>query len=250
MNFENVGLGIIKVINTNNKTEKIISLEDDESKVDKYFKEYKCKPGEYLQQIPIKQKERSCLYVTGMSGSGKTTYSKKYIDQYKKMYKKREVYVFSFFAEDKSLGDKVTRIKLDDKFLNTTLHLEDMANSLVLFDDIDTIRNKPLKNKLKHILHTLLECGRHHNIEVIYISHQANKAHETKCILNECTSITVFPKVMSSKTFQYLMSSYFGFDKEQMKRLKSLPSRWVCIMKTYPNIVMYQGGCYVSEVEL
>lgn len=250
MNFEEIGLGIAKVINTNNNKEKIISVEDNEKKVKDYFKEYICKEGEYIQQTPIKQRERSCLYITGMCGSGKTTYSKKYIDQYKKMYKKREVYVFSFFTEDKSLGNKVTRIKLDDEFVDTELTLEDMANSLVLFDDIDTIKNKYISNKLKHILNTLLECGRHHNIEVIYISHQPNKGFETKCILNECTSITIFPKVMSSKTFKYLLECYFGFDKNQMKQLKALNSRWVTICKTYPNIILYEGGCYVLEIDI
>jgi uncharacterized protein YerC len=251
MNFQNIGIDIAKVINTNNKTEKILSVEDDVKKVgeDNYFKEYKCKEGEYIQQIPSKNRDRSCLYVTGMSDSGKTTYSKKYIDQYKKMFKKREVYVFSYFKEDKSLGNKVNRINLD-KLADTPLELEDMANSLVLFDDIDTIRQKALRNRLKGILHCLLELGRHYNIEVIYISHQANKSAETKCILNEAVSITIFPKVMSSKNFKYLLENYYGLNKKQMIRIKSLPSRWVTITKTYPNILLYLGGAYVLEADL
>ena len=251
MNFQNIGIDIAKVINKNNNTDKIISVEDSINKVGKenYFKEYKCKEGEKIQQIPSKNRERSCLYVTGMSGSGKTTYSKAYIDEYKKMFKKREVYVFSYFAEDKSLGNKVKRVNLD-KLADTPLELEDMADSLVLFDDIDTIRQKSLRDRLKGILHCLLELGRHHNIEVIYISHQANKSAETKCILNEATSITIFPKVMSSKTFKYLLENYYGLDKKQMIRIKSLPSRWVTITKTYPNILLYEGGAYVLEAEL
>lgn len=260
MNFENIGLSVLKVMNENdnekkyknkNKIEKIICVEHNKNKVDNYFEEYKCKEGEYLQMIPPDERERSVSFVAGQSGSGKTYWSKKYIEEYKKKFKKRNIYVFSFFDKDKSLNEKyLKRIRLNDEFINTPLDLEDFADSLCLFDDIDTIRNKKLKDKLKSILNSLLELGRHHNVDVIYISHQCNKGWETKCILNECTSITIFPKTMSANNFKYLLSNYFGMDKTQLRKINSLDSRAVTIIKSFPTVIAYDKGCYVLKNEI
>ncbi|MHA2039980.1 MAG: hypothetical protein ACW98X_26510, partial [Promethearchaeota archaeon] len=71
MNFERVGPSFCKIINSNNKTEKIIYVESNKDKVHNYFEFYDCKSGEHLELMP-KKETRSCLYVTGKSGSGKT----------------------------------------------------------------------------------------------------------------------------------------------------------------------------------
>jgi RecA-family ATPase len=253
MNFENIGLEVAKVINDNKKkdNEKILSVEDDEDKVKDYFEEYKCLKGERMQQIPIKQRERDVLFISGQSGSGKSTYSRKYIEQYHKMYKKRPVFVFSYFQDDPSLDSLkyLKRIPLDEKFVNTELVLEDFRDTLVLFDDIDCIRNKEIRTKLFNILHSLLELARHVNCTVLYLSHLSTKGHETRTILNECGSVTIFPKNMNSRAFKYLLETYFGLDKAQIKRIKQLRSRAITIVKTYPNIVIYEGGCYVLKCD-
>lgn len=251
MNFEGVGLSIAKVINENNKTEKILSVEDDEEKVKDYFKEYKCLKGEKVQQIPIKERSRDVLFVSGQSGSGKSTYSRKYIEQFHKMYKKRPVYVFSYFQEDPSLDSLkyLKRIPLNDEFASTQLSLEDFRDSLCLFDDIDCVKQKKIRDKLFNILHSLLELARHVNCTVIYLSHLSTKGHETRTILNECISSTIFPKNMNARGFKYLLESYFGLDKKQIKRIKQLKSRAVTIVKTYPNVVIYEGGAYVLECD-
>ena len=72
--------------------------------------EFKTKGDVVIQQIPDKNTERSVLYVTGMSGSGKSVYSKAYIEQYHKMYPKNEVFIFSSLAEDATL-DKLKYMK-------------------------------------------------------------------------------------------------------------------------------------------
>jgi len=251
MNLENIGLSVAKVINENNKTEKIISVEDDKEKVSNYFEEYKCLKGETMQQIPVKQRQRDVLFISGASGSGKSTFSRFYIEQYHKMYKKRPVYVFSYFQEDPSLDSLkyLKRIPLDSKFVSTSLELEDFKQSLCLFDDIDCVRSKPIRDKLLNILHSLLELARHVECTVLYLSHLSTKGHETRTILNECGSCTIFPKNMNSRAFKYLLESYFGMDKHQIKRIKQLKSRAVTIVKTYPNIVIYSGGCYVLKCD-
>jgi hypothetical protein len=256
MNTEGVGLSFAKVIRERSKEDKskkksetLISLEDDESRVRAPFHEWECMKGEKMQLIPIEQKERSVLYVCGQSGSGKSYYSNQYIRQYRKMYPKNNIYLFSPHEDDKSLSCKaILKIRLDENFLSTPLQLEDFKDSLCMFDDIDVLKNKsPIKMKLQLILQTLLETGRHANVSVIYISHLANKGFETKCILNEATSVVIFPKVMSARACGYLLGSYFGLTKQQISRVKNLKSRAVTLIKLYPNCVMYDGGVYILD---
>lgn len=251
MNFENIGLTIAKVENKNNKTEKFISVENDKSKVKHYFEEYKCLNGEVIHQIPVKQLERDVGYISGKSGSGKSTYVSTYVDQFHKMFPKRPIFLFSFFPEDKNLKQKyIKRIKLDDKFVSTELFIEDFENSLIIFDDIDTIKNLAIKKKLKGINDTILECGRHHNITYLYTSHLTNKSNETRTILNESGSLTIFPKMMMTKAFKYLLGEYFGLSKAQIKMIYNLPSRAITIHKTYPHVVTYEKGAFVLHADL
>jgi hypothetical protein len=252
MNFENIGLSIAKVINENNKTEKIISVESDKDKVKDYFEEYKCLKGEYIQQIPVKQNSRSVGYISGKSGSGKSTYSRKYIEQYHKMYKKRPIYVFSYFKEDPSLDSLkyIKRIPMDDKFLSTEFMLDpDFKDCLCLFDDIDLIKHKALKNKVFGILYTLLEGGRHVNCELLVLSHIGCKGGETRTQLSESTSITIFPRMINARACKYILETYMGMDKNQIKRVKQLNSRWVTVVQSYPNVVLWNGGCYVLKCD-
>ena len=91
----------------------------------------------------------------------------------------------------------------------------------------------------------MLEIGRHHNVSVIFTSHNATMGLDTKRILNECHSITLFPKNLGGKTSKYLLDGYVGMDKDQIKKLKKVNSRWVTILKTYPQMVISEKEAYV-----
>jgi hypothetical protein len=210
--------------------------------------EYKCKGDITIQQIPDKNTERSVLYITGQSGSGKSFYTKNYIVEYHKMYPKNEVYIFSSLADDPTL-DKLKytkRIKIKEQpFLDSEIGAIDFSKSLCIFDDCDVISNKIIKLKVYKLLNEMLEIGRHHNVSVIFTSHNATMGLDTKRILNECHSITLFPKNLGGKTSKYLLDGYVGMDKDQIKKLKKVNSRWVTILKTYPQMVLSEKEAYV-----
>lgn len=248
MNFEQEGVGAIAEIRSTNKNKKAqeIFVENDKSKVDVFLKEIKCKDNEHLQHIPNKSNERDILYITGASGSGKSYYMNKYIQEYTKKHKKNKVYLFSSIDDDISIkSTTIKRIKLNEGFMNTELTASDFKDSLVLFDDTDVISNKNVLKKVNNILNVILQTGRHFNTSVIYTSHTACNGTLTKVILNEAHSITIFPSGLGGRSMKYLLDSYFGLDKDQIKKIKKLNSRWVTIMKTYPMIVMYEKGAYI-----
>ena len=104
-----------------------------------------------------------------------------------------------------------------------------------------------MKLKLKDIMNMILETGRHTKTSFIYTSHIANKGNETKTILNETHSVTIFPNTAGARTMKYLLEGLFGLDKHQIKKIKQLgttKSRWITIVKSYPLIVLHQKGAY------
>lgn len=248
MNLEGIGTPIAKIINSKRKTERNIYLEPDVKLVTHNYSQFALKEPDHLQPIPNISNERDILYICGMSGSGKSYYARKYAIQYHKMHPNNLVYLFSSLQGDKSIDQPwIQRVTINDEFLNTNFTIEDFENSLIIFDDIDCLINKMMKKKLYEILSMILETGRHSKTSCIYTSHLACKGHESKTILNECSSVTVFTKACGGRNLKYLLENYFGLDKKQIELLKKLPSRWVTITKSYPIVVMYEKGCYILQ---
>ena len=196
--------------------------------------------------------ERSVLYVTGPSGSGKSYYTRQYIEDYHKKFPKRNVYVFSSLSECATL-DKLKylkRIKVkEDKFLNSDLSAKDFAESLTVFDDCDVISNKIVKKKIFDVLNSILETGRHFKCSVVFTSHNANMGLDTKKILTESHSITIYPRNMGAKPLKYLLSEYLGFDRKEIGKLKKCSGRWVTICKTtYPMTFFDQQKVSVKQM--
>jgi hypothetical protein len=104
-------------------------------------------------------------------------------------------------------------------------------------DDVDSITDKIIKKKVYSILTSINNTGRHFKVSLIFTSHIACGGNETKSILNESHSLTVFVKNMGGKMSKYLLENYLGLDKEEIKRIKNVKdSRYVTIVKSYPMV--------------
>ncbi len=192
-----------------------------------------------------KSLERQILYVTGMSGSGKSSYVGMCINSYHKQYKGHKCYVFSNKTEDPALDkEKIIRIKIDEELIEDPLTLDELKNCLVIFDDIELMANKQLNQEINRLAELIMNQGRSYKIHFIYVQHQANNYKQTRPILNEMHGITIFPSMGSNYSMNYLLSKYFGFNKKQIDKLIHLPSRWVTIYKA-PMICLHEKGCYL-----
>jgi hypothetical protein len=250
-NFEDIGNPVALLEDDNEKDRKKWKTlyVGDQKKCITPYKELKLKdkPNLHFQVIPDRSIERTIRYVTGASGSGKSYWTKKYVEEYHKLYPKREVYILSSLSDDTTL-DKIkylNRIKLEGDFMTDTITAETFKDSLLIFDDCDCLVNKLQKLKIDGILNSVLETGRHFNVEVVYTSHLACNGRDTRRILNECKSVTIFPSGLGGKSMKYLLDNYFGLDKEQIKKIKKLNSRWVTIQKGFPMIVMSDKECFI-----
>jgi len=205
--------------------------------------------NETFTPMPNTSKDRTVNYIFGQSGSGKSYYVYLFAMNYKKLYKKNPIYVFSTLESDKEGLDRIPNIKriaLNEEFLNDEIvPIEEFKNSLIIFDDVDNIASKPLKKKLWSYMNSMLQTGRHFNISMCITFHVSASGHETKMIINEATSITYFPATIGNRNLKYMLDSYLGLDKQQILKIKKLNSRWITVVKSYPKVILSEKDCYI-----
>jgi len=210
--------------------------------------EIKIKDG-ILQPMPNKTIIEK-IYISAPSGAGKSTFTGKWIGEYTKMFKDDEIYLFSSLPNDRVLDiHNPTRIILDNDLLNDPIEPKELVNSLVIFDETDTIRNENMKKNMENLRDHILEVGRHYNTRILITSHLLSNFISTRRVLNEATGVVVFPK-SGSGTFHIknFLKKYCGFDKKQIKKFINLPSRWVMIYRSYPQYVLYEKGAYLPMI--
>lgn len=237
-NFEKIGKQLA-VISGGKLDKKIVSIagHDGEQPV-KSFTEIPLKDGKY-QQIPNPDTEREILYIVGPSGSGKSYYTKAYIEQYKKKHKKAEIFLFSALKEDETL-DKVKpkRILIDDRLVSDPIQVEEFAGCCVIFDDVDVISNKAHREAVYSILNQILEVGRHHKTTCIVTNHLPTAGKDTRRIINESHSVTYFPHSGSAGQMKRLLTEYLGLDSKTLKRVRKQQTRWATVFKNYPMAIL------------
>jgi hypothetical protein len=209
--------------------------------------------NEYMQQMPFIDLKygvhRNIAYISGQSGSGKSYYMTQYVKRYRKMFPKNPIIIFSSVPEDKSIDSikNTIRIPLDDNFIKMPISIaQDLSHSFVLFDDcLEMISNPSIQAKLNDIMSKILTVGRHYHISAGITTHVAQNYDKTRLILVECNSITCFPSTMSNSSLRRLMETSFGMDKEDIQKIKKLPSIWVTVMRLNSGFfVLYETGCY------
>jgi len=226
------------------KKNKIIYLDSD-GESHNLFNQLKIKEGS-LQLIPNKNTERSILYIAGQSGSGKTYFLGQYLKEYKKLFPDNEIYIFSSVPKgDISLdGVELNYIELES-LLEEDLTTYDFENSFVVFDDTDCITNKKVREAVRKIQNSVLEVGRHTKTYCALTNHQLYDGVVTKKVLNESTSITIFPLTLGNRSLKYLLDNYLGLSKEEIQNIKKLKSRSVTFIKSYPKLVLSSKELYV-----
>ena len=211
---------------------------------------------EYDIELPSNQRfqycvdkniERQIVYIAGASGSGKSYWCKQFLAEYHKVYPSRSIYMFSALDSDITLDSLkyMERVKISDELLNEDFKSEDFADSLCIFDDCDALSNKKLRKKILEIQNTILTTGRHYNVSCLINTHTPCAGFDTKLILNECHACVIFPAGLGGRAKSYLLETYLGLDKLQIKKLKNIDSRSICFIKGYPQVVLAERNAYI-----
>lgn len=194
-------------------------------------------------QVPNGE-DRVCMYICAPNQSGKTTYVARYLEKYKEVYPDKDVLLFSKLSEDPILDRfNVERINISELEIDDIM--EKLANALVIFDDYDQITEKHDRAKIMNLINEILCNGAHFNIDIIITNHLLSDYKNTRTILNECTTFTIFPFSGAENQKRHLLSYYFGMNSKKISELKDLNSHWVTLYKNFPQMVLYEHGIYI-----
>ena len=174
-----------------------------------------------------------------------------YVDEYKKTVSKARSVIFSSLSDDSSI-DKIKGLKSYQVKREVPHHREfqpkDFKDCFVIFDDTDCLTDKRfrLRKLIGSVELYLLETGRHYEHERSGNKSFGYRRTQLRSVyLNECKSVVIFPSGLGGRSIKYLLDNYFGLDREQIKRIKKLNSRWVCINKGFPMSVVADKEAYV-----
>lgn len=202
--------------------------------------------GEIFPLPQFNKTER--LYVCGPTESGKSYFIKKYLQKLRKVKPDTTIYIFSDVEEDPEIDElkNITRLNLDEGLLEQeTIDIEKFDDSVCVFDDIDSIQHPKIYKMICSLRDGMLRRGRHNNISVVCTSHLMTDYKNTRIILNECNSLCFFPRSGCSSGINYMLKKYCGLNKDQIKKVYDLPSRWVYLNNYYPKYIIYNKGIYI-----
>ena len=198
------------------------------------------------------------IAVLGKSGSGKSHFIGQLLDSMtsKKFGNpERKIVIISGVEQDDALdkerGPKdqkslPIRLNLDNERLGEVT-IDDLDGSIVIFDDTENISDKVVNTTLHRLRNSICERGRHHNIDLLSVSHNALGGHMTRLVHSESTGCVVFPQYTQFHTLNAYLTKYIGLSKENISKVVQLGkvSRYVYISNLSPCYIVYMKGVFL-----
>lgn len=172
----------------------------------------------------IKQPHRLTAFIAGNPGAGKSYLATDLIEL---LPKDSEVLLFTALEENDGnfdrLKNKIWKIKMDPEVLgrlSLSIIRSRCKKPVLLFDDVDKIRDKTVEKLVFALMEDALANGRGHkkhdgegDIHVICTSHALNDYRKTKYTLENSDYVCIFPQ---STTFMQMrrMFDKLGLSKE------------------------------------
>lgn len=216
--------------------------ETNDNPFKEYKKEYKEKVNReiYLNDgklipLPTCMKDQTdACFISAPRGCGKSTMARKMMDEYREKFPKNQIVVISKCKDDPVFkGVKgLMRIDIDDEFVEDPLTLEELKDSLVVFDDYDSGFDKEKYEAICALRDNILDNGRKYGCSTIIAQHATTDYRRTRKQLFECDSYVLFPKGGTTYALKRVMMQYLGLSREMFHKLMDLPSRWIYVKKT------------------
>jgi len=195
-------------------------------------------------------KGREVIYITAPSGAGKSTWISKYAKNYLKMYPGNRVILLSRLGKDEVLDQikGLRRLPLNQEIVEHPINCqEELRDTLVIFDDVDTMKGKAVKKALMELQDDILQVGRHSNTSILISSHLTTNYKETRVVLAESHKVVVFPRASSAHSLRYLLTKYVGVEKQDLSKIMRSPSRWVQVHRNFPRFVLGEKQAYILQ---
>ena len=210
-----------------------------------YFKQVKLRRGE---KFVVKPLPWEILYVAGPTGCGKSWWIKSYIVEYMLMFPERRVILLSRHEEDPAYeGLNLTTISLDPRDSEElySLTVEDLRESLVIFDDCDRLMDKGIVKFVKSLISDTIMNGRKMEVSAIVTTHIVMDGAKTKEIVSQCNKIVVFPGSGTNSGLKRLFEVYLGMSQQEQEHVMRLKGRWVCVDLTAPRYLLSKKEAFM-----
>lgn len=197
--------------------------------------------------LPTAEPER--LYVAGRSGAGKSVVAALYIREWVEQHPGGRVILLSTHDDEKAYESlPVQQMDLDEDFISDPPTVQELANSLVVFDDVDNLQDKKLQAAVGALQNDLIANGRKHGIWTVNLNHQLTDYSRTRHLLNEASRVVFFPGGTTYHISRYL-KVYAGLSPLQIKRVLAVKSRWVCLGLGTPMYVLSEHELFILPRE-
>ena len=130
--------------------------------------------------------------------------------------------------------------------------MDELRNSICIFDDVDSVRDKKLKESLNKLKDDILKNGRSHSgdrnedIDVIMTNHNVLGGHETTTMIRESFFYVVFPKGSTTQSLNQITKKYSGLKNDHVQRVIRNPARYVIIHNTHPGYVLTEKEIFLT----
>lgn len=181
------------------------------------------------------------FHVNGKNSSGKSYWIAEYVKLYMDKYPNNDIFLFSRKKKDKVFDEieGLIRVPMDEDFLEANIDIDALENSLVIFDDVERLP-KEYKKKVFEMRDSLLQLGRDRHNFIMNATHTVKNYAATKTINEETSGFTIFPKKNINQS-KKILKDFIGLNKNQIKDVMELNSRWVFIRMDVPLCVISQN---------
>lgn len=176
------------------------------------------------------------LYIVGASGSGKSYFCADYIRRYFGRYPNNRFYLLTNKTDDPVLDDLNPTI-ISAEQAATFSNINELANSVVLFDDVDSLDKEQRKVVMQLYSH-LLKDGRSLHIDVILTSHAPSNYHETRDALINSSHLVFFPKFNHGYHLNQFLKLYGDLSQAQIREIQAWNTRWCVIHREVPRFIL------------
>ena len=221
---------------------------DDQNKVLQSVKlsdEYRFSP---LPYIPLSsEEERSCIYICGASGLGKSYLVNEICKEYRKQFATNKIY---YITKNNATHDRSLEPKEMYTFVNVNKFIEHYSieanvekflldsdkqfhNSMWIFDDVASLEkiNKNASSVLNQIIDIILENKRKSKVSICVISHVSTNYAKTRLMIAEMKQYICFPSTLQCSSDR-ILQHYLGLNQSEIDRIvqdTSQYSSWVMI---------------------
>ena len=210
--------------------------------------------GLYFKPVhrPVDGEFRECFYINGRAGAGKSYWCSDFLKDYINQYPDNKIYIFSGVDEDEAFDkfEKVERVNLLDLTLAEGLPpITKYLNSCCIFDDVNELPIKEMREKVLTLRDLILQNGRHKGITCLCTSHVALDGPKSKLPISTSHGVVIFPRG-NQEQFINLSAKKCKYNQKLIDYIikKYGKSRWFNFYKDgSPPHIIHEKGCLLLK---